>query len=379
MDPGFYYCRHYRNTQTANKNISSVANMERTLITTAPNLTPLKLPSTSQTADLQHLHALMHLLHHRNHNQHRRSTWYRHFNSFRRHLGTVLEHLTILAHVPTTNLARHKKKAEDEALRLRVQQTLSFWRDVLIPKAQHAFGQLIADGRFAVLGVVLMAILGNVCRVFGLISVYDELGEEETRRAIEQFAAEGWSEDEGLGVLVPREAEKNEDFGEVLTRESGEQEDDVSNTKARATEQELRMTESACLAPERDMLDQSRKALAVMATGGTPTTSSRESSTLLPTKDKPSKKHKITESGSKPKMTKVLPAVNWDDNSTAPLPKASKTTREPQEQIPSTLTTSSKLKKKRPKQEEDEPVISAARPIKKKKKKNAIDDLFAGL
>jgi len=354
--------------------------MERTTITTISDLAPLKLPSTSQTADLQHLHALMHLLHHRNHNQHRRSTWYRHFNSFRRHLGTVLEHLTTLEHVPMTNLARHKKKAEDEALLLRIQQTVSFWRDVLVPKAQHAFGQLTADGRFAVLGVVLMAILGHVCRVFGLISVYDELGEEETRKAIEEFAAEGWGDDEGLGVLVPREAEKKEDFGEVLTREDSEDPEDMITTKARATEKELRMAESACLAPERDMLEQSRKALEAMATGSTPITSSRESSTLPPNKRKVSKKLKPTEPDSKPKPTKILPAVNWDDNSTAPLPKASsKTSTKTPSRDPSTSTTSSKLMKKRPKQEEDEGTGSAARPIKKKKKKNAIDDLFAGL
>ncbi|KAI4734184.1 hypothetical protein E4T50_15276 [Aureobasidium sp. EXF-12298] len=341
---------------------------EKTSIRTISDLAPLKLPSTSQTVDLHHVHALMHLLHHRNHNQHRRSTWYRHFNNFRRHLGTVLEHLTILNHVPTTNLARHKKKAEDEALRLRIQQTVSFWRDVLIPKTQHAFGQLIADGRFAVLGVVLMAILGHVCRVFGLISVYDELGEDETRKALEEFAAEGWGDDEGPGVLVPREAERNEDFGEILTRVDVEDEDDLVTKKARATEKELRKTESGCVAPERDMLEQSRKALQAMATGNTPITSSRVSSTLPPTKTKPSKKLKLEEPESKPKLTKVLPAVNWDDNSTAPVAKASSKT-----------TTSSKLKKKRPKQEEDEAVGSAAKLIKKKKKKNAIDDLFAGL
>lgn len=354
--------------------------MEKTSITTMPNLPPLKLPSTSQTADLQHLHALMHLLHHRNYNQHRRSTWYRHFNSFRRHLGTVLEHLTTLDHVPTTNLARHKKKAEDEALRLRIQQTVSFWRDVLVPKAQHAFGQLIADGRFAVLGVVLLAILGHVCRVFGLISVYDELGEEETRKAIEEFASEEWGDAEGLGVLVPREAEKREDFGQILTRENDEDEGDVVTTKARATEKELRMTESACLAPERDMLEQSRRALEAMASGNTPITSSRESSTLPPQKKKASKKLKLADPDSKIKPTKTLPAVNWDDNSAAPVPKvSSKTLMKSSERDSSTSTTSSKLKKKRPKQEEDEGFGVAARPVKKKKKKNAIDDLFAGL
>ncbi|KAH0285938.1 hypothetical protein KCU62_g7131, partial [Aureobasidium sp. EXF-3399] len=222
-----------------------------------------------------------------------------------------------------------------------------------------------------------MAILGHVCRVFGLISVYDELGEEETRRAIEEFAAEEWGDAEGMGVLVPREAEKNEDFGEVLTREDSVDTEDAIKTKARATEKELRMTESACLAPERDMLEQSRKALEAMATGSTPITCSRESSTLPPNKKKASKKLKLTEPDSKPKPTKILPAVNWDDNSTAPVPKApSKTSKKTPSRDSSTSTTSSKLMKKRPK---DEGTGSAVRPIKKKKKKNAIDDLFAGL
>ncbi|KAI4715668.1 hypothetical protein E4T48_08141 [Aureobasidium sp. EXF-10727] len=354
--------------------------MEENPIKTIPNLAPLKLPSASQTGDLQHLHTMMHLLHHRNHNQHRRSTWYRHFNIFRRHLGTVLKHLATLAHVPTTNLARHKKKAEDEALRLRIQQTVSFWRDVLVPKAQHAFGQLIADGRFAVLGVVLMAILGHVCRVFGLISVYEELGEEETRKAIEVFAAEGWAEDKGLGVLVPREAEKREDLGEVLTRDDSEDEDDMTATKARATEKELRKNESGCLAADRDMLEQSRKALKAMATGSTPTASSQESSLPLSTKTKASKKLRTTEPDSKPKATKVLPAVDWDDNSTTPLPKTFlKSAANPSKADVSVIPTSSKPKKKRPKQEEEDGIISTAKPVKKKKKKNAIDDLFAGL
>ncbi|KAK6008400.1 hypothetical protein QM012_000303 [Aureobasidium pullulans] len=354
--------------------------MEANSITTIADLAPLKLPSSSHTADLQHLHTLMHLLHHRNHNQHRRSTWYRHFNIFRRHLGNMLEHLMVLAHVPTTNLARHKKKAEDEALRLRIQQTVSFWRDVLVPKTQHAFGQLIADGRFAVLGVVLMAILGHVCRVFGLISVYEELGEEETRKAIEVFAAEGWAEDEGLGVLVPRDAEKREDLGEVLKREDSEDEDDLVVPKARATEKEMRTAESGCLAPERDMLEQSRKALKAMATSKSPATSSRESSIPLPTKTKTSKKLKITESDSKPKMNKVLPAVNWDDNFTTPLPKtSSKTSSKSPEPTVSSSALSLKPKKKRPKPEEGESSSGTAKPVKKKKKKNAIDDLFAGL
>ncbi|THV99610.1 hypothetical protein D6D27_00843 [Aureobasidium pullulans] len=349
--------------------------MEANPITTIPNLPPLKLPSTSQTTDLQHLHALLHLLHHRNHNQHRRSTWYRHFNIFRRHLATVLTHLSTLAHVPTTHLARHKKKAEDEALRLRIQQTLAFWRDVLVPKSQHAFGQLIADGRFAVLGVVLMAVLGNVCRVFGLVGVYEELGEEETRRALEEFATEGWGEDEGLGVLVPREGEKREDLGEVLVRDD---EDDEPETNARKTEKELRQSESGCLAPERDMLEQSRKALKAMATS-TPLLFPSDSDTPPPRK-KTTKKLKPTDPISRQRPTKILPTVNWDDNSTTPLPKpsskASSMTSEPVTSVP---TTSSKLKTKRPKQKEDEACTGAAKPVKKKRKKNAIDDLFAGL
>ncbi|KAI5259411.1 hypothetical protein E4T42_00082 [Aureobasidium subglaciale] len=340
-------------------------------ITKLSDLPSLKLPSSSQTADLQHLHTLMHLLHHRNHNQHRRSTWYRHFNIFRRHLQTILTHLTALSHTPTTNLARHKKKAEDEATRLRIQQTLAFWRDVLVPKVQHAFGQLIADGRFAVLGIVLMAILGHVCRVFGLIAVYDDLGEEETRKAIEAFAAEGWGEDDGLGVLVSREGERREDFGEVLMRDASSDDDVMAASTARDTEKELRKKESGCLAPERDMLEQSRKAIKAMATS-TPILSTRDSNTPPPTTTKASKKLKPTKMEVKQKPVKVLPAVNWDDNSTTPIPKPSKSSAP-------ISTTNSKLKAKRPKQTEDDTLSSAAKPVKKKKKKNAIDDLFAGL
>ncbi|KAI5208507.1 hypothetical protein E4T39_01387 [Aureobasidium subglaciale] len=345
--------------------------METNAITKLSDLPPLKLPSLSQTADLQNLHTLMHLLHHRNHNQHRRSTWYRHFNIFRRHLHTILTHLTQLSVIPTTNLARHKKKAEDEATRRRIQQTLAFWRDVLVPKAQHAFGQLVADGRFAVLGVVLLAILGHVCRVFGLIAVYEDLGEEETRKAIEAFAAEGWGEDEGLGVLVSREREKREDFGEVLMRDASEGEDDTAASTARAMEKALRKKESGCLAPERDMLEQSRKAIKAMATS-TPILSTGDSSTPPPTTKNVSKKLKPAKTEVKQKPVNVLPAVNWDDNSTTPIPKPSKSSA-------TTSTTSSKLKAKRPKQTEDDTLISAAKPVKKKKKKNAIDDLFAGL
>ncbi|KAI5272812.1 hypothetical protein E4T47_03956 [Aureobasidium subglaciale] len=348
--------------------------METNPTTRLSDLPPLKLPSSSQTADLQQLHTLMHLLHHRNHNQHRRSTWYRHFNIFRRHLQTILTHLTALSHTPTTNLARHKKKADDEATRLRIQQTLAFWRDVLVPKAQHAFGQLIADGRFAVLGVVLMAILGHVCRVFGLIAVYDDLGEEETRKAIEAFAAEGWGEDDGLGVLVSREGEKREDFGEVLMRDASDDEDVMAASTARDTEKELRKKESGCLASERDVLEQSRKAMKAMATS-TPILSTRDSSRPPPTTSKASKNLKPTKMEVKQKPVKVLPAVNWDDNSTTPIPKP-----EQSKSSATTSTTSSKLKAKRPKQTEDDTSSSTAKPVKKKKKKkNAIDDLFAGL
>jgi len=164
--------------------------------------------SKEQQATLQHLADLLHLFHHRNNNQHRRSIWYRHFSTFRRQLNTLLLDISTLNTIPTTHLERTRKKSQDIATWTRISDRLAFWQDVLVPKWHLAFSQLVADARFAVLGVVLIAVLAQVCGVTGVTREFEELGEREVVEVIEKFGRELWTvEDVG------------EDAGEVVQRD----------------------------------------------------------------------------------------------------------------------------------------------------------------
>ncbi|EGP84885.1 uncharacterized protein MYCGRDRAFT_94946 [Zymoseptoria tritici IPO323] len=192
---------------------------------TSPTLTlnPLHLPPPSQTK-LHHLSSLLHLFAHRNKNQHRRSIWWHPFSLFRRellHLTTSITQYTLL---PTTHLARTRKLTTDAALLATTEKRMIFWREILVPKWHFAFSQVVADGRFAVLGVVLMAVLGEVCAVCGITGGYEEMGEREVERVLERFAGEEWGLD-GRGGLGGREERMGgEDRGEVVRR--GEEEED---------------------------------------------------------------------------------------------------------------------------------------------------------
>ena len=311
-----------------------------TTTTNAPSTIPQFKLSSQNIQDLQNTSDLLHLLHHRNHSQHRRSLWYRHFNTFRRHLATLLHHLSILAEQPTTHLGKHRKKATDAKVHAQIQAELAFWRDVLVPKWQHAFAQVTADGRFAVLGVVLLAALAQVGRIVGLVGVYENMGEEEVRRVLERFAKETWGAGDvesggDEGVRIEREGTDDEDFGEILRREVSPDEkvEELIHEDARATEREVRSgASSACMAPEQDVLRQSRDALRQASESPERVKSSRSSPMPISTK-----------------KLKVGSAAVLAD---------------------------SKPEKKRPAKEK---LLTVSKPPKKKKKKNAIDDLFSGL
>ena len=139
---------------------------------------PPGLPPKDDLALLTHLSSLLHLLHHRNKNQHRRSTWYRHLSLFRRHLSHLIaDYITLLA-TPTTNLERARLRTQTPALQRRISKRLAFWQDVLVGKWQRAFSQVVADGRFSVLGLVMLGCLGGVCRVVGVVEGLEVLGQE---------------------------------------------------------------------------------------------------------------------------------------------------------------------------------------------------------
>lgn len=205
-----------------------------------PTTLKTRLPPQS-LSNLQHLSSLLHLIHHRNHNQHRRSPWYRHFSIFRRQLNLLIESYTTLAAVPDTHLGKHRKKAQDVLTTAAVLERLVFWQDVLVPKAHHAFSQLVADGRFAVTGVVLLAILAQACGIVGISAAYEEMGQVEMEKVLERFGREEWGDQEESGGLVARE-----DLGQVLMREAVGDEvmEDVSSAISTRAEMEVPATEA---------------------------------------------------------------------------------------------------------------------------------------
>lgn len=163
---------------------------------------------------LQHLSDLLHLFHHRNKNQHRRSIWYRHFSLFRKQLTALCLSLTELNTIPTTNVARARKKTEDAKTIKIISARLGFWKDVMVARWQHAFSQVVADGRFSVLGLVLIAVLAETCRIVGITAEFEDMGQGEVEKVLEEFGREEWGAEEKT-----QDAQGGEDFGEVIRRD----------------------------------------------------------------------------------------------------------------------------------------------------------------
>lgn len=128
----------------------------------------------------------------------------------------MTEEARSLNEVPTTNLARAKKKSQDIVTQDKLLKRLTFWQDVLVPKWQLAFSQLVADGRFAVLGLVLVATLAEICKIAGITASFEEMGQTEVEKVLEAFAEEGWHAEhqsnlegdlakEDMGVVIQRD------------------------------------------------------------------------------------------------------------------------------------------------------------------------------
>lgn len=191
-----------------------------------------RTPSPEEVAQLTHLSSLLHLLHHRNKNQHGRSIWYRHFSLFRRHLAALLADYTTLTTVPATNLERTRLKALTPTLQARITQRLELWKNVLVARWMRAFSQVVADGRFSVLGLVMLGVLGGVCKVVGVAEGLENEGQEEVERVLEEFGREVWGPGGGdEGEVVARA----DDEGEVVVRV------DEGEAVARDDEHELSM------------------------------------------------------------------------------------------------------------------------------------------
>lgn len=180
----------------------------------------LKFSKDSQQS-LQNLSDLLHLFNHRNKNQHRRSIWWRQFSTFRHQVDSLCKDIACLNEVPTTNLARAKKRINDGQINSRTEKRLIFWQEVMLSKWQHAFSQLIADGRFSVLGLVLLAVLSELCQMVGITVQLEELGQREVEKVLEEFGREEWGVD-GAATRSLESAAVREDRGEVIQRDPGD-------------------------------------------------------------------------------------------------------------------------------------------------------------
>ena len=176
-------------------------------------------PSPEDQNTLANLANLLQIFHHRNKNQHRRSSWWRHFSVFRRQLDTLTREYQSLNEVPATNLARVQKKKRDAQTEQRIQQRLTFWKDNLVNKWHHAFSQLVADARFAVMGLVLLAVLAQVCRVLGITAEIEEnIGPEESERILRNYRQDEYDVLSDGFVATNETHGFGEDFGEIVPR-----------------------------------------------------------------------------------------------------------------------------------------------------------------
>jgi ribonuclease MRP protein subunit RMP1 len=144
-----------------------------------------QLQNEKTSKELADLSKLLHLLHHRSKNQHRRSVWYRHFNTMRRHHQQLQAEIS--PELPASWPPSRKRKRKEECDE-RVEQRLNFWAEVLVPKWFAAFSQVVADKRFAALGLVLCAALARLCKITGVLERIEESADEDMRGALSKFA-----------------------------------------------------------------------------------------------------------------------------------------------------------------------------------------------
>jgi ribonuclease MRP protein subunit RMP1 len=104
----------------------------------------------------------------------------------------------------------------------RAEKRLQLWADVLVSKWFAAFSQVIADKRFAALGLVLCAALGTLCKVTGVLERIEDGADEDIRSALANFA--NGEDGKGLRGFVEHvnrteDAEEgNDDVGVVIER-----------------------------------------------------------------------------------------------------------------------------------------------------------------
>lgn len=171
--------------------------------------------AAQQAIEIQHASDILHLFHHRNKNQHQHSIWWRHFSQFRRHVNALAVEAECIAARPTTTLARAQKRKREPATRRRLASRRVLWERVAVARWSRAFSQIVADLRFATLGLVLLAALAQICAIWDL--TFAE--QEDDALLLGAEVSYGQNVDVRLGSTGSAGAAASDDVGEVVARE----------------------------------------------------------------------------------------------------------------------------------------------------------------
>ncbi|KIH90690.1 hypothetical protein SPBR_00788 [Sporothrix brasiliensis 5110] len=181
---------------------------------------------------VEEVSAMLHGLNRLHKNQHRVSTyWWPVFGQLRRHvrrLEAVVRPLTA---------AKAKVDGDDQSDEEKAAiMCARAVRDDFIPKAYLAFSRLIADRRFAQLGLLLMAILAQVHTALRWVS--GDLATDKRRIASdEDDGDDDQIEDElaDAGIQHDAPGEFGDDLGEVIARVDDSENEDTKRYKEHAT------------------------------------------------------------------------------------------------------------------------------------------------
>lgn len=91
-----------------------------------------------------------------------------------------------------THTARAKRKAQLPGIRRKISEEIDVWAAVYVGKWQRAFSQVVADGRFAVIGLVALGLLASVAGALRVPLLLNELAQKEVELVLERFEREEW-------------------------------------------------------------------------------------------------------------------------------------------------------------------------------------------
>ncbi|KHJ34811.1 putative ribonuclease mrp protein subunit rmp1 [Erysiphe necator] len=170
----------------------------------------------SSIQKLQNISQLLHLAHHRNKNQHRVSRWYKYFGQLRRQISKLILELDTFAtaikvacDVTTTNTSESVTTNKYVlSAKKKIEQRNKFLHKILLPKCYLAFGNLIADNQYAVLGIMLMGLLASVNNILSTLPISNQ--EEKISDSIEH--------EKTIDASVIKD-NRLDDLGEIVSRQ----------------------------------------------------------------------------------------------------------------------------------------------------------------